>query len=98
MKKVTKFKAEIISVDSSNESSDKRQSLPFQIKYRCECGKEHVHNYSDGNYYISHPRFGDPKHFNSPNTAYFYCDKCDAEYELEIKLTVNAEIINIKKS
>lgn len=58
---------------------DKRQKVPFLLKWTCiKCGASHEHDYS-GRYHLSYPIWG------KPDETYLYCDKC--EHEMPVTIT-----------
>jgi len=61
----------------------KRMHIPFSVKHKCECGEELEQDLEDD--YISYPTI------NGDEYIIFYCNECDSEYRLPIKLSMSIE-------
>jgi len=62
----------------------KRFYLPIQIERNCpKCGTKCEHDLSQD--YLSYPTV------NKKESIYFYCNECEHEFEIDVKLKISLE-------
>lgn len=72
-------------IKTKSEIEVKRFYLPIVAKVKCpHCGHENEHDFDDN--YLSYPTL------NKEEPIYMCCDKCDGEFEFDIKLKISMDI------
>jgi hypothetical protein len=67
----------------------KRFYLPFKLQDECpECGEHHERDFND--HYLFHP------FVNKPTTFGCTCYECGYEWEIQVLLTLDMELVNAK--
>ena len=79
--------ATITTKSVDNRLDVKRFYLPgVTIKDNCpNCKTECVYDLTD--HYLSHPKL------NTPEDCVFYCDNCDNDWKIQVRLNLNLELI-----
>jgi len=74
-----------IEIEGKFEISDKRFYLPIKIEKECpNCKNKCVADLNSN--YLSYPNV------NEKEQQYFYCDKCEQEFEIDIILRIGLDI------
>lgn len=81
-------KQPIITVEQDDEPIEtdiKRFYFPATIKTTCKCGKPIAYHGTE--HYLSYPKL------NAPQKLVLWCEHCDAEREIKIRLSLRVEVV-----